>query len=249
MKVTTQKTTHKTYFNWSSGKDASLAFYYLQKSGQYQIDKLLTSINEHHDRVSMHGLRRAMLLQQVQSIGLPLQTVELPKEPSMALYDERMRESVDKLRLEGYTHCGFGDIFLEDLRTYRENQLKPLGIQPCFPLWQQDTRQIILDFIRLGFKAIVICIKAELLDASFVGRQIDASFLEDLPANVDPCGENGEFHTFCFDGPIFKKAVKFSLGEKIYREYSAPKSEANESKKSLGFWFLDLLPGGSHTAA
>ncbi len=232
----------KTYFNWSSGKDASLALYHLQKDGKYQIDRLLTSINAHHNRVSMHGLRRELLEQQIKSIGIPVTTVELPEEPTMEEYNKIMNGTVKQLKSEGYSNCGFGDIFLEDLRTYREDQLKSLDIACHFPLWKRDSKKIISEFIKLGFKAIVICIKSELLDASFVGREVNESFINDLPPNVDPCGENGEFHTFCFDGPIFTNPIKFEIGEKVFKEYKMPNQKNMvENSKSMGFWFIDLL--------
>ena len=232
----------KTYFNWSTGKDASLALYYLQKEGKYHIDLLVTSINAHYDRVSMHGLRRELLMKQAQEIGLPVTTIELPKEPTMEVYNAEMERIISGLQGEGYTHCGFGDIFLEDLRRYREEQLLPYAIQCRFPLWKKDTKALISDFLSLGFKAIVICVKSELLDASFVGREIDENFVKDLPANVDPCGENGEFHTFCYDGPIFTNPIKFTVGEKVFKEYKRPKEEdKTEGPNSMGFWFCDLL--------
>ncbi len=232
----------KTYFNWSSGKDASLALYYLQQEEQYNISKLLTSVNAHFNRVSMHGLRVELLEQQSHSIGIPLKTIELPEEPSMEDYNQLMKQTVVDLKIEGYTNCAFGDIFLEDLRVYREQQLEPYNIKCHFPLWKKDTKTLIEEFINLGFKAIVVCIKSELLDKSFVGREIDESFINDLPENVDPCGENGEFHTFCYDGPIFKHPIPFEIGEKIYREYSNPSKDDNSSKANLGFWFCDLTP-------
>ncbi|WP_422083064.1 ATP-binding protein [Ulvibacterium sp.] len=233
----------KTYFNWSSGKDASLALYHLQKSENYHIDRLLTTVNSHHDRVSMHGLRRELLLEQVKEIGLPLNTIELPEEPTMEVYDTEMERAILKLYSEGYTHCGFGDIFLEDLRIYRETKLRPYDIQCCFPLWQRNTKEMITEFLDLGFKAVIIAINAELLDVSFAGREIDENFLKDLPSNVDPCGENGEFHTFCFDGPIFTNPVEFALGEKVYKEYKRPKEQDScDAGHSMGFWFSDLVP-------
>ncbi|AOR28817.1 ATP-binding domain-containing protein [Formosa sp. Hel1_33_131] len=233
----------KTYFNWSSGKDASLAFYHMQREGIYSIERLLTSINAHHDRVTMHGLRRELLEQQIKSIGIPVTTVELPEEPSMEDYNQIMSCTVMKLKSDGYSDCGFGDIYLEDLRIFREEKLKPFGIRCHFPLWKRDTKTIINEFIKLGFKAIVICIKSDLLDKSFVGREIDEDFINDLPKNVDPCGENGEFHTFCYDGPIFKKPIKFNIGDKILREYKAPKQDDQLTDNgTIGFWFCDLLP-------
>lgn len=233
----------KTYFNWSTGKDAALAYYHLQKDDRYQVDQFVTSVNAHHDRISMHGLRRELLVKQVQEIGLPVTTIELPEEPTMEEYNAQMERAVTKLQSAGYAHCGFGDIFLEDLRFYREEQLKKYDIKCLFPLWKRDTKELLEEFLDLGFKAIVICIKSELLDTSFIGREIDKNFIKDLPANVDPCGENGEFHTFCYDGPIFSNPVKFTIGEKVYREYKNPEKDTKAKKPdSMGFWFCDLIP-------
>lgn len=191
----------------------------------------------------MHGLRRELLERQAKAIDMPLTTIELPEEPSMEEYSSLMQQTVKKLQAEGYTYSAFGDIFLEDLRSYRELQLAPLNIACVFPLWKRNTKEIMREFIELGFKAIVICIKSDVLDVSFLGREIDNEFLNDLPSDVDPCGENGEFHTFCFDGPIFKTPVKFELGEKVFREYKKPNNDTSEETKScMGFWFIDLLP-------
>lgn len=231
----------KTYFNWSSGKDASLALYYLKKNKKFNIEKLITTVNSYYNRVSMHGLRRELLMEQAHKAGIPLKTIALPKNPSMEVYNETMRKELKELKNEGFTHCGFGDIFLEDLRSYRERQLEPYEIVSLYPLWKRDTTEIIREFLELGFKAIVICINADLLDEYFVGREIDASFLEDLPENVDPCGENGEFHTFCYDGPIFSGPVAFEKGEKTYREYPSPSKDREQTnEKTVGFWFQDL---------
>ena len=233
----------KTYFNWSSGKDASMALYHMLQDDTFEVDKLLTSINAHHNRVSMHGLRRELLEAQVQSIGLKFQTIELPETPSMEDYAAVLTKTVEELKAEGYTNCGFGDIFLEDLRAYREEQLRPYSIKAHFPLWKRDTKELIHEFIKLGFKAIVICVTADKLDESFVGRVLDESFINDLPDGVDPCGENGEFHTFCYDGPIFHKPIEFTIGENVYKEYEAPKDDEGESEvQKYGFWFCDLLP-------
>lgn len=232
----------KTYFNWSSGKDASLALYHLKKDDQLNIDKLLTSISLQHQRVSMHGLRKELIEQQAQSIGLAIEFLELPEGIEMEGYNQIMSKTVKQLKKEGYSNCAFGDIFLEDLREYREEQLKPYAISCHFPLWKRDTKEVIKEFISLGFKAIVTCVNSDLLDDSFVGRELNESFINDLPSNVDPCGENGEFHTFCYDGPLFAYPIQFTIGEKVYKEYKQPKNKENgEKNKNRGFCFIDLL--------
>ena len=234
--------TQKTYLNWSSGKDASMALYHLQKDEAFHVQLLLTSINSHFDRVSMHGLHRNMLEAQITSIGLPFETIELPESPSMEVYEQKMSETVNGLISNGFTTSAFGDIFLEDLRNYRESQLATMGVKACFPLWKRDTTELLKEFIELGFRAVVVCLNSEFLDASFLGREIDQNFINDLPSNVDPCGENGEFHTFCFDGPIFKYPVKFEIGEKIFRKYERPKKDnAHCNDQEVGFWFCDLI--------
>lgn len=231
----------KTYFSWSSGKDSALALYRMQQQADLEISQLITTVNEHFGRVSMHGLRRALLEQQALETGIPLTIIEVPREPTMEDYDALMNQALGTLQKEGFTRCGFGDIFLEDLKVYREKQLYPFGIKAVFPIWKKDTTALLHEFIALGFKAIVICIKSELLDESFLGREIDASFIEDLPEDVDPCGENGEFHTFCYDGPIFAHPIPFTKGERVFRAYKAPNT-TDETKSSMGFWFLDLIP-------
>jgi uncharacterized protein (TIGR00290 family) len=232
----------KTYFNWSSGKDSALALYYLLREKKYQVQHLITSINAHHNRVSMHGLRRELLVQQIMELGIPYSTIELPEQPSMLEYEALMKKTVSDLQQKGFVYAGFGDIFLEDLKRYREKQLSAFGIKAVFPLWKKNTKQLMHEFIEAGFKAIVVCTNAELLDKSFAGRIVDEHFLNDLPNNVDPCGEQGEFHTFCFEGPIFKKRIHFQIGEKVYREYQSPEKE----KSSVGFWFCDLVPAGGN---
>lgn len=233
----------KTYFNWSTGKDSALALYYLLQDKNYDIAHLLTSVNKHHNRVSMHGLRRKLLQQQVEALDIAYSTIELPEEPSMTEYETIMRETVSGLQQQGFECAAFGDIFLEDLKKYREQQLARLNIKTVFPLWKKDTRQLLTTFIELGFKAILVCINADLLDPSFAGRIIDEQFIKDLPPGVDPCGEHGEFHTFCFDGPIFKRPVSFEVGEKVYREYNAPASNTDTpgQPQKIGFWFCDLM--------
>lgn len=234
----------KAFFNWSGGKDSALALYHAQKSKLYPVEKLLTNINGKHRRISMHGVREELLDQQAKSIGLPLQKIILPEEPSMQEYEQQMKENLLSLKNENFTHAVFGDIFLEDLKNYREKQLASIGLTAVFPIWKRDSVELINEFIDLGFKTVLVCIKANLLPNEFAGRIIDKNFLKDLPKSVDACGENGEFHTFVFDGPIFSKPVNFKKGEIIYKEYTAPKSNdpLSMSKQSLGFYFQDLIP-------
>ncbi len=232
----------KTFLNWSSGKDAAMALYYMQQSPDFQVDHLLISVNGHLDRVSMHGVRTSLLKMQVEAIGLPYSIIKLPEEPSMDTYEAIMSVQVKKLQSEGFTCAAFGDIFLEDLREYREKKLKEINMQAAFPLWNKNTKTLLNEFLDHGFKAIVVCINSNLLDASFAGRVIDKDFIKDLPGNVDPCGENGEFHTFCFDGPIFKQPIDFTIGEKIFKEYKTPKGDNKENDSNMGFCFCDLIP-------
>jgi uncharacterized protein (TIGR00290 family) len=234
----------KAFFNWSGGKDSALALYHAQKNRLYSVEKLLTNINGKHRRISMHGVREELLEQQAESIGLPLQKIILPEEPSMQEYEQQMKENLLSLKKEKFTHSIFGDIFLEDLKNYREQQLATIGLSAVFPIWKRDTIELVQEFIDLGFKTILVCIKADLLPKEFAGRIIDREFLKDLPKNVDACGENGEFHTFVFDGPIFSKPVDFIKGEIVYKEYAAPKTDEDitTTPSSFGFYFQDLIP-------
>ena len=226
----------KTYFNWSTGKDSALALYYLLRDQNYSVEHLLTSVNAHHDRVSMHGLRRRLLELQISALETPHSTIELPEQPGMEEYETSMTKTVQQLKIQGFECAAFGDIFLEDLKLYREKQLAAFSIQTVFPLWKKDTTKLLHEFLSLGFKAIVVCANAEVLDKSFSGRIIDEDFINDLPTGVDPCGENGEFHSFCFDGPIFKNPIPFTVGATIQREYKSPNNQTNTR-----FWFCDLL--------
>ncbi len=237
---------HKSIFNWSGGKDSALSLYHILKDPQYEIASLLTSINKTYGRVSMHGVREELLEEQAKQLEKPLIKLKLEDQPSMDDYNREMKNTMDTLHMEGYTHSIFGDIFLEDLKNYRVEKLKAAGFEAVFPIWKRDTRELVHEFIDLGFKTMVVCTKAELLDESFAGRIIDHEFLKDLPDNVDPCGENGEFHTFVFDGPIFKNPIEFEIGEKVYREYKSPTQSNNHysgkinNPNQMGFWFCDL---------
>jgi len=234
----------KTYFNWSSGKDSALALYYLLQDERYTVDELITTVNSHYNRVSMHGLRKELLVAQTNALHIKASLIELPEMPSMDVYEQKMLETVSRLKNEGFTHSAFGDIFLEDLRIYREEQLAKQNLKAVFPIWKRDTKELINEFLDLGFKTIIVCANSKYFNEDFVGTIIDRNFIDNLPEGVDPCGENGEFHTFCFDGPIFKNPIPFTIGEKVYREYDNPNTEDDSICKNdkYGVWYCDLIP-------
>ncbi len=231
------------YFNWSGGKDSALAFWKVLKAREFKVEYLLTSMNSFHNRVSMHGVRRNLLESQASSLNIPLITIELPEEPSMAEYETALIHEVGRIKDQGITYSIFGDIFLEDLKIYREQKLASVGIQCVFPIWKRDTKQLIREFLDEGFKAIVVCINEKFLDKSFCGRKLDENFLNELPSTVDACGENGEFHSFVYDGPVFKYPIPFVKGEIVYKEYKAPENidDLPDPEKKYGFYFCDLL--------
>jgi uncharacterized protein (TIGR00290 family) len=241
---------HRSFFNWSGGKDSSLALYHILNDKNYSVEKLLTNMSGTYNRISMHGVREELLDKQAEAIGLPLQKLVLSEQPSMQEYEKHLMQTMQQLREENFTHSVFGDIFLEDLKAYRENQLAKVGMTAVFPVWKRDTAELIHEFIKLGFKTIVVCVNNKYLDKSFCGRVIDESFIKDLPGDVDVCGENGEFHTFVYDGPIFKQPVTFTKGEMVYRKYAAPQQEGDNcfhpaDAEEYGFYFCDLLTAGA----
>lgn len=228
----------KSIFNWSGGKDSSLALYHILQQKRYSINYLLTSVNSAHQRISMHGVRRELLQRQAEEIGIPLRELMLPETPSMEEYNALMADTMQDFKNEGIHHSIFGDIFLEDLRQYRDQKLTEVGFTGVYPLWKRDSRELVEEFIDLGFKTIVVCCSAEKLGEEFCGRILDRDFLKDLPSNVDPAGENGEFHTFVFEGPIFKNSIPIVWGEKVFKTYPNPVA----GEKEIGFWYQDLLP-------
>ena len=237
----------KALFNWSSGKDSALSLYKILQDPTFEIVSLLTSVNEKFERISMHGVRVSLLEAQAKSLGLPLTKMIIPEMPSMEVYEKVMENTLSKFKQEGVEYSIFGDIFLEDLRKYREDKLAIMGFKGVFPLWKEDTKALLEEFLSLGFKTIVVCVNEKYLDKSFVGRIIDATFISDLPKNVDVCGENGEFHTFTFDGPIFKNSIPFEIGEIVYRKYEQPKTssktacDTDNTAFNYGFWYCDLI--------
>jgi uncharacterized protein (TIGR00290 family) len=232
--------------SWSGGKDSALALYHARRDPRYRLTHLLTSVNAHYGRVSMHGVRVALLEAQAARIGLPLTQLRLPEMPSMADYDQALLATFGGLRAQGVAAVFYGDIFLEDLRAYREAQLARAGLRGEFPLWQQSSVAVLREFWALGFRAIVVCVNDRYLDASFCGRLLDEDFLRDLPPDVDACGENGEYHSFVFDAPYFSAPIAFTKGEVVRRTYAppggAPASPAPDGPFAAGFWYCDLLP-------
>jgi len=203
--------------SWSGGKDSCLALYEITREPHYRIDALLTTITRDYDRVSMHGVRRTLLDRQAASLGLPLHRVLMSKDASNEEYERQLTAALVAYRKSGIDVVAFGDLFLEDVRAYREQLLARIAMKGLFPVWHRNTDAFVNEFLRLGFKAIVTCVDREALSGAFAGRVIDEQFLNELPSGIDPCGENGEFHTFVFDGPLFRKPVKFSVGESVVR--------------------------------
>ncbi|MDO8717168.1 MAG: hypothetical protein Q7J73_10275 [Dehalococcoidales bacterium] len=222
----------KVLFCWSGGKDSALAFYELTKSQDYEVVSLLTTITADYDRISMHGLRRALLEQQARNLGMPICQISIPRNCSNEEYELKMAEALSKFKEEGVSSVAFGDIFLEDLRQYRENNLAKLGMRGIFPIWGRNTTELSRSLTTLGFQAITTCIDTRKLDKKFAGRIIDEQFLAELPPGIDPCGENGEYHSFVFDMPNFKNRIAFTPGEKVLRDSF--------------FYFCDLLPVGAN---
>jgi uncharacterized protein (TIGR00290 family) len=213
-------------FCWSGGKDSAMALHSLLQRSDIHVVALLTTVTEGYERISMHGVRRELLDRQVQSIGLPLHEVRIPPQCVNPIYEARMEEAL-RVHLEnGVQTVAFGDIFLEDLRAYREKNLARMGMTALFPLWKRDTRELIRSFHAKRFRAIAVCVDSKVLDPSFAGRELDESFFRDLPPQVDACGENGEFHTFVFDGPLFHSPMRVRTGEIVNRD---------------GFVFCDIL--------
>ena len=204
-----------------------MALHALRVLPEYRVTALLTTITEEYDRISMHGVRRALLERQAESIGLPLHAVLIPPQCSNAIYEARMQGALAEHFAKGVRLVAFGDIFLEDLRAYREKNLERIGMRALFPVWKRDTRELAREFMSLGFRAITVCVDPRVLDESFAGRELDSTFFANLPPAVDACGENGEFHTFVFDGPVFRSPIAFRAGETVMRD---------------GFCFCDLLP-------
>jgi uncharacterized protein (TIGR00290 family) len=226
--------TANVLFCWSGGKDSAMALYEFQRAGCARVMGLLTTVTEGYDRISMHGVRRVLLEQQADALRLPLHIVSIPPKCANVDYEARMGEALAQQQQNGISAVAFGDIFLKDLRVYREEKLAPTGLRALFPIWKRDTRELARTFIQLGFRAITVCVDPRVLDASFIGQEINDAFLQRLPAAADPCGENGEFHLFVYAGPIFHHPIGFTRGKVVQRD---------------GFCFCDLLPANTNQHA
>ena len=214
-------------FSWSGGKDSAMALHALLHNSEFEVVALLTTVTDGYERISMHGVRNELLRRQANSIGLPVEKVRIPPQCINAVYEARIAEVLLRFRERGVLHVAFGDIFLEDLRAYREEKLLRADMSALFPLWKVDTHELAERFLKDRFRAITVCVDPRKLDKSFAGRELDAAFFRELPPGVDPCGENGEFHTFVYDGPIFRTPVSVRTGQVVERD---------------SFIFCDLLP-------
>jgi uncharacterized protein (TIGR00290 family) len=220
----------KVLLSWSSGKDSAWMLHVLRQQGPFE-GALLTTINETADRVAMHGVRRVIVEAQARAAGLPLRVIPLPHPCSNDVYEARMRAAVDAAVADGFGHAAFGDLFLEDVRAYRERHLAGTGLTPLFPLWGRDTGALAREMIGAGVQATITCVDPRVLDRRFAGRAFDAALISELPAGIDPCGERGEFHTVVTAGPMFQRAIAVRPGEVVERG---------------GFVFADVLPDELH---
>lgn len=229
----------KAIFAWSGGKDSSLALSYIKEQKEFEVVGLMTTLNRNFKRISMHGIQEVLLEKQVEALGYPLIKMWV-EEGSNEEYERNMEEVLLKYKAQGVTHVIFGDIFLEDLKEYRDNNLAKVGLKGHYPLWKKNTQELINEFLDKGFKTITCCINDQHLTKEHSGKEITKTWIAQLPKEVDPCGENGEFHTFCYDGPIFSKPVKFSIQEKVYKPLDEEFIDNSKSPTTKGFWFCEL---------
>jgi uncharacterized protein (TIGR00290 family) len=208
----------KTMVSWSSGKDSAWMLHVLKRDPSIEIGGLLTTMNEQFDRVAMHGVRRRLVEAQAGAAGVPLRTVPLPWPCTNEEYEARMRRAVAQAEAEGFTHVAFGDLFLEDVRRYREDKLAGTGLTPLFPIWGIPTDRLAAEMVENGLRSVLTCVNPKHLDRSFAGREFDRALLADLPADVDKCGERGEFHSFAYDGPMFHHPLAVTVGEVVDRD-------------------------------
>jgi uncharacterized protein (TIGR00290 family) len=218
----------KVLVSWSGGKDCAYALHAYLRNNGHEIAGLLTTVTEGFGRISMHGVRRSLLRIQAESLGYPLDEVRIPQQCADEEYEHLMGRTLEKYNSLGVEGVVFGDLFLEDVRSYREERLGRIGMKAIFPIWGIDTAELTLSFMECGFRAIVVCVDTEALDGDQVGMDFNRRFVSDLPTSVDPCGEHGEFHTFVYDGPLFSRRIEFKIGEKVLKEGR--------------FYYCDLVP-------
>lgn len=223
----------KALFNWSGGKDSAMALGKILEEKKYQVDFLLTSLNKKNQRVSMHGVHKDLMLKQIEAIGIGVQFLELPDSPDMDTYEAHLKKLLLEARKRGVEYSIFGDINLEDLRDYREKQLESVGFKALFPLWKLDTYKLVMEFIDNGYKSIITAVDASKLPKEFVGQLITKELIKELPANVDPCGENGEFHSFVVEAPYFKNNIEIEIKPVVSRSYQ-------QGKLKFDFWFSPI---------
>jgi len=217
----------RAWMSWSSGKDSVMALAASRRDETIDVVGLLVTMNESADRVAMHAVRRSLVEAQAERLGLPLTLAEIPEHCTNAMYEERMTQAIDAALRDDIEHFVFGDLFLEDVRLYRESHLNGTGISPLFPLWGLPTDELARSVIEAGVRAVITCVDPKQMPSEFIGRMFDATLLEELPTDIDPCGERGEFHTFAFDGPGFSSPIDIEIGEVVERG---------------GFVFCDVLP-------
>jgi uncharacterized protein (TIGR00290 family) len=226
----------KAFINWSGGKDCTMALHKILSENKFKPEFLFTTISKEHQRVSMHGVRKELITRQALSLGIHSRKMYLPESNNHGLYEKLMKHEMLLMKERGIGVSVFGDIFLEDLRKYREENLKASGMEAVFPLWKSNTGELVKEFIDLGYKAVIVSIDKRKLDESYLGKELNHELINEFPDNVDPCGENGEFHTFVHTGPIFNAPVKFEPGEKVSRSYTH-----NNEKFEYGFIDLKAL--------
>ena len=214
--------------SWSGGKDSSLALYQLSNDSNYKIKSLITTVTDNFNRISMHGVRTSLLDRQANSLEINVEKVFISQNCSNEEYESNLEKTLLKYKKTGLRIVAYGDIFLEDIKNYRINHLKKLSMTAIFPIWKENSQKLASKFINLGFKAVVVCVDSKHLNIDYVGKEFDNSFLSELPSQTDPCGENGEFHTFVYDGPIFNSPVSFNIGETVLRDNR--------------FYYCDLVP-------
>ncbi len=230
----------KAVMNWSGGKDSALSLYHILNDKNFDVRYLLTTVNDAFSRVSMHGVREELLDKQAKNIGIELIKLRLAETVSMEEHHSKMEQTLQPLFDSGIKYSIFGDIFLEDLRKHREERLAMIGMKGVFPIWKRPSLELLAEFWDLGFKTIVVSVNGNVLDKAFCGKILDRDFVKELPANIDPCGENGEFHTFVYEAPYFKHAIDFEIGETVDKTYNFKDSDGKEHIST--YYFTDLLP-------